>query len=59
VFALNATYGNVIYLGTPLVSAAFGPPGLSLILTIIAVHSGVLLPLAAVLIEIEQSFGRN
>jgi malonate transporter len=53
-FGLNATYGNVIYLATPLVSAAFGQPGLSLILVIIAVHSGVLLPLAAVLIELDS-----
>jgi predicted permease len=52
VFSLNATYGNVIFLGTPLVSAVFGSQGVSLILTIIALHSGVLLPLAAVLIEL-------
>jgi malonate transporter len=51
IFGLNATYGNVIYLGTPIVAAVFGPPGLSLILAIIAFHSGVLLPLAACLIE--------
>jgi malonate transporter and related proteins len=53
-FGLNSTYGNVIYLATPLVSAAFGVQGLTLILAIIAVHSGVLLPLAAVLIEIDS-----
>src|ERR1700722_10625184 len=53
-FGLNATYGNVIYLATPLVSAAFGQPGLTLILVIIAVHSGILLPLAAVLIELDS-----
>jgi malonate transporter and related proteins len=52
VFGLNATYGNVIFLGTPLVSAVFGPQGVSLIMAIIALHSGVLLPLAAVLIEV-------
>ncbi len=51
-FGLNSTYGNVIYLATPLVSAAYGVQGLTLILAIIAVHSGVLLPLAAVLIEV-------
>jgi predicted permease len=33
-FGLNSTYGNVIFLGTPLVSAAYGPRGLSLILAI-------------------------
>jgi predicted permease len=52
VFGLNATYGNVIYLGTPIVAAMFGPPGVALILAIIAFHSGVLLPLAACLIEV-------
>jgi len=52
VFGLNATYGNVIYLGTPVVSAVFGVKGVSLILAIIALHSGFLLPLAACLIEI-------
>jgi malonate transporter and related proteins len=51
-FGLNSTYGNVIYFGTPLVSAAFGPQALAVILAIIAVHSGVLLPLTALLIEI-------
>ena len=52
VFGLNATYGNVIFLGTPLVAAFFGPEGVAQILAIIAFHSGVLLPLAAVLMEL-------
>ena len=52
VFGLNATYGNVIFLGTPLVAAFFGPQGVAQILAIIAFHSGVLLPLAAVFIEL-------
>ena len=51
VFGLNATYGNVIFLGTPVVAAFFGPQGVTQILAIIALHSGVLLPIAAVLIE--------
>jgi len=52
IFGLNSTYGNVIFLGTPVVSAFFGPEGVSLILAIIAFHSGILLPLAAALIEL-------
>jgi predicted permease len=52
VFALNSTYGNVIFLGIPVVSAVFGAKGVALILPIIAFHSGVLLPVAAVLVEI-------
>jgi malonate transporter and related proteins len=51
-FALNSTYGNVIYLGTPIIGAAFGPAGIALLVAIIALHSGILLPLAALLIEV-------
>jgi hypothetical protein len=51
VFALNATYGNIIYLGTPVIAAAFGPPGVAVVVGIIALHSGVLLPLTSALIE--------
>lgn len=39
-------------MGTPLVSAAFGRHGLSLIVAIIALHSGVFLTLTAVLLKI-------
>jgi len=53
VLGLNATYGNVIFLGTPIVSAVFGPKGVSLALAIIGFHSGVLLPMAALLIELD------
>ncbi|MBV8891204.1 MAG: AEC family transporter [Acidobacteria bacterium] len=56
-FALSATYGNAIYFGTPIVSAVFGIPGLMLILPIIALHSGVLLPLASALIEYGSQSG--
>jgi malonate transporter len=51
-FALNATYGNVVYFGIPLVTAAFEPASLPIILAIVAVHSAVLLPGTAILIEI-------
>lgn len=54
VFGLNATYGSAIYMGTPIVAAVFGPQGVSLILAIIAFHSGILLPLASVLIELDN-----
>jgi malonate transporter and related proteins len=56
-FALSATYGSAIYFGIPIVSAAFGSSGLVLILPIIALHSGVLLPLAAALIEYGSQTG--
>lgn len=51
-FALTATYGSAAYIALPLVSAMFGAAGLAQIVPIIALHSGVLLPLATVLIEI-------
>ena len=51
---LNATYGNMVMLGIPVVSAAFGPPGLAVLISIIALHSVVLLPLACVLVEADR-----
>ena len=51
-FALNSTYGSAAYIALPVISATYGAPGLSQIVPIIALHSGVLLPLAAALIEI-------
>jgi malonate transporter len=51
VFGLNGTYGNVIYLGTPVVLSVFGPSGLPPVVAIIALHTGVLLPLTAVIVE--------
>jgi predicted permease len=58
-FALSATYGSAIYFGVPIVSATFGASGLALILPIIALHSGVLLPLASLLIEYGNQNGSN
>ncbi len=51
VFALNATYGNTVMLGIPLVGALFGVAGLGYLMAIIAFHSALLLPLASLLIE--------
>ncbi len=51
VIGLNCAYGNTVMLGLPIVSAAFGPQGVAILLPIIALHSAVLLPLATVLIE--------
>jgi predicted permease len=50
-FALNATYGNVVFLATPVIGMEYGEAGIAPLLGIIALHSSVLLPLAAVLIE--------
>lgn len=50
-FALNSAYGNTVMMGIPLVAAAFGQAGLSVLLTIIALHSMVLLTLGTVVVE--------
>ncbi|MDA8051321.1 MAG: AEC family transporter [Rhodospirillales bacterium] len=51
-FGLNATFGNTVFMGIPIVSAAFGKAGLVPLLAIIALHSALLLSLAAVLVEV-------
>ena len=51
VFALNCVFGNTVMLGIPVIDAAFGRTGVAYLLAVIAFHSGVLLPLATVLIE--------
>ena len=50
---LNASYGNTVMMGVPLVSAAFGPEGLAILLPVIVLQSVLLLPLATILIEAE------
>ena len=52
---MNGCYGNTALLGLPLVDAAFGAPGLAVLLPVIAVHSLVLVPLASVMIELEDA----
>ena len=54
---LNVTFGNTVMMGIPLVVAAFGQPGLSVLLAILAVHSMVLLGAATVVAEVAQSSG--
>jgi malonate transporter len=50
-FGLNATFGNTVMMGIPVVSAAYGPRAVPYLLAIIAFHSALLLPLATILIE--------
>ena len=59
VTGLNACYGNTVMLGVPLVSAAFGPEGLAILLPVIALHSMLLIPLATILIEADGRGSRN
>ncbi|HYF06835.1 MAG TPA: AEC family transporter [Acetobacteraceae bacterium] len=51
-FALNAAFGNTVMMGIPLIVAAYGQPGLVILIAILALHSMVLLGLATVVAEI-------
>jgi malonate transporter and related proteins len=50
--ALDATFGNTVMMGIPLVTAAFGAEALAVMLAILALHSLVLLGMATVVAEI-------
>lgn len=51
-FALNAAFGNTVMMGIPLIVAAYGQEGLVVLISILALHSMVLLSLATVVAEI-------
>lgn len=55
--ALNVTFGNTVMMGIPLVAAAYGQPGLAVLLAILALHSMVLLGTATVVAEVAQNPG--
>lgn len=50
--ALDASYGNTVMMGIPLVTAAFGSQALAVLLAILALHSMVLLSTATVVAEL-------
>jgi malonate transporter and related proteins len=50
--ALDATFGNTVMMGIPLITAAFGAEALAVLLAILALHSMVLLGVATVVAEI-------
>ena len=52
VLALAATYSNTVMIGIALVSLVYGPGGLVTLLTLVAVHSLVLLTSATVMLEL-------
>jgi hypothetical protein len=51
-FALNASYGNSVMMGLPVIAAAYGQAGLAILAGILALHSLVLLGLATIVAEI-------
>ncbi len=55
--ALNVSFGNSVMMGIPLITAAYGQPGLALLLTILALHSMVLLGTATVVAEVGLNAG--
>ncbi|UFN47648.1 AEC family transporter [Roseomonas sp. OT10] len=50
-FALDATYSNLAMVGIPIILAAYGPDGLRSLLTILAFHSLIMLPVATLVAE--------
>ena len=59
IFALNSVFGNTVMLGIPIIDAAYGSNGVAFLLAVIAFHSGLLLPLATILIEADAAQGRG
>jgi predicted permease len=51
-FALNCTFGNTVMMGIPLTAAAYGQPGVAVLLALIALHSMVLLSLGTIVAEL-------
>lgn len=51
VTGLNASFGNAVMMGIPIVVASFGADALPPLLGIITIHSAIILPLATILIE--------
>lgn len=51
-FALNASFGNTVMMGIPLVAAGFGVAAMPVMLAILALHSMVLLGVATVVAEV-------
>ncbi len=56
-FGLNCVFGNTVMLGIPIVDAAYGAEGVATLLTVIAFHSAVLLPVTILFIEADSGHG--
>jgi malonate transporter and related proteins len=52
---LSVTFSNTVLIGIPLIKLAFGDPGLTVLLPIIAVHSIVLLTLTTLMLELTRA----
>ena len=56
-FGLNCVYGNTVMLGIPIVAASYGATGVATLLSVIALHTAVLLPLTTLIIEADTGRG--
>ena len=52
VLAIASTFSNTVIIGVALVDLAYGPPGLVVLLTLVSLHSLILITSATVLIEL-------
>jgi malonate transporter and related proteins len=52
VLALAATYSNTVMIGVPLIGLAYGPAGLVVLLTLVSLHSLVLLTAGTLVLEL-------
>jgi len=52
---MSAAYGNIVMVGMPVVTQAFGEAGLVTILLLIAVHLPVMMTVSAVMIEVVEA----
>ena len=57
--AVNATYGNTGYLGIPLAATVFGPAAIVPASMTVAVNAILIIPMAAILIEVSRNRGRG
>lgn len=57
VYAMSAIFANTVMMGIPLVRLAFGEEGLAVLLTVIGLHSTILLTAATLVVEIGERRG--
>ena len=57
VIALGVTFSNTVLLGIPLIKLAFGDAGLVVLLTIISMHSLILMAVSTLIVEFAAGFG--
>ncbi|GAB5375455.1 MAG: hypothetical protein AcusKO_19170 [Acuticoccus sp.] len=52
---LSASYSNIVMLGMPMAAQAYGEPGLTITLLLIAVHLPIMMLVSAIMIEIVEA----